>query len=225
VSSVPEEYGADFLWRAHGLWWGVQRKEVKDLLASVADGRLSKELAQMKSLESPLLIIEGTTTFTVDGVLMSRGSWGQDWTRQQWNGLSFSVLNMGVGIVRSSGLKETAGLIRGYKVWSEKEKHAGLKTRPGPQVKWGRPGNKDFQIHLLMGLPGVGYELAKRIVERFGGVPWYWTVTEEQLMQVEGVGKKKAEAMLRCLEREIGGEQEMGNERKQGDIGGLDLTN
>jgi len=51
VSLVPEDYGSDFLWASpvFGLV-GVQRKEASDFVASVMDGRLDKELAQMKQL-------------------------------------------------------------------------------------------------------------------------------------------------------------------------------
>lgn len=200
VSSVPEQYGVDFLWRAHGQWWGVQRKEVKDLLASVTDGRLSKEVQQMRSsVGEAMVIIEGSVTWTVEGVLMTKGYGNGMWTRSQWDGLMFSLLHEGAKVIRSGGLKETADLVKGYETWSMKEKHMSLKGRPGPQVMWGRPGNKDYQIHLLMGLPGVGYELAKRIVEHFGGIPWRWTVTRRDLMEVEGIGKGKVERIFGAL--------------------------
>jgi ERCC4-type nuclease len=47
-----------------------------------------------------------------------------------------------------------------------------------------------------MGLDKVGPELADRVLDKFGGVPGEWTVTVEELMEVPGIGRKKAEAMM-----------------------------
>jgi len=49
---------------------------------------------------------------------------------------------------------------------------------------------------MLMGLPGVGVEVANRVLEKFGRVPWEWSCTKEELMEVPGVGKKTAERLL-----------------------------
>jgi len=47
-----------------------------------------------------------------------------------------------------------------------------------------------------MGLPGVGVELADRILKEFGSIPWQWTCTMEELMKVEGLGKVKAKKIM-----------------------------
>ena len=40
---IPERHGCDVLFVAHGGYWGVQRKELKDFVASVNDDRLGKD--------------------------------------------------------------------------------------------------------------------------------------------------------------------------------------
>jgi len=54
--------------------------------------------------------------------------------------------------------------------------------------------------HILQGFPGVGPELAGRMVDHFEGVPLTWTHAIDELMEVEGVGKKKAEGMVNALD-------------------------
>jgi len=61
---------------------------------------------------------------------------------------------------------------------------------------WGKPGNAEYARHLLMGLPGVGVELADRILKEFGNIPWQWTCTMEDLMRVPGMGKVKAKKIM-----------------------------
>ena len=70
-------------------------------------------------------------------------------------------------------------------------------TNPSdPTAAWGTPDSRDFQVHLLTGFPGVGPELAERIIDHFGGVPWTWKITVEELQQVAGIGKRKAEQIM-----------------------------
>lgn len=202
-SSVPEQFGVDILWWTNGQSVGVQRKEVNDLIASVHDGRLARELAMMKRLSVKVLVVEGKMTWTLDGELITKG-FGKPWTRSQHRGLLWSVRSKGIWVEWTDDARDTCVMVEQLESWIGKEKHQSTERRPGPETVWGQLTNRDYACHLLMGLPGVGVELAGRIVDKFGGVPWQWTVTKEELMTVEGVGKKKAEAMLKVLSRDEG---------------------
>src|SRR5215472_11777188 len=75
VSSVPELYGADFLMYGPKIGRvGVQRKEINDFVASIRDDRLAKEVAQLKSLNVGMLVLEGGVEWTNDGSLLSTRS-------------------------------------------------------------------------------------------------------------------------------------------------------
>jgi ERCC4-type nuclease len=201
VKNTPEAYGVDFLWAIDDGLAGVQRKEVKDLIASTRDGRLGKELQQMKALAWRGLVIEGEMKWTLDGALL--GSWGKTFTRSAYLGLLASVQASGCAVFTARDHADTAAVLTAIKAWTEKEKHGSLSTRPPMESKgmaWGMEAtNRDFQVHLLTGLPGVGVELAGRIIDKFGGVPWAWTVTKAELAEVEGIGKKKIERLFSVL--------------------------
>ncbi len=64
---------------------------------------------------------------------------------------------------------------------------------------WGTPSSRDFQIHFLQGLPGIGPEHAETILDHFGAMPLRWAVTKEELMEVRGVAEKIAERMMGIL--------------------------
>jgi ERCC4-type nuclease len=199
LSTLPERYGCDVAWPANGQWWGVQRKEIKDFIASVQDGRLAKEIGQMRQTVMPTVVLEGRVRFTAG---MLDGVYGKGVTEQQYRGMVYSLARQGVVLLRSEDQRGTAAEVKYLYAWSQKDRHGGLMKRPGPTHQWGKADNRDFQEHFLMGLPGVGPELAGRIIDRFGGVPMACTVTGEELMTVDGIGKQKAAALYQALRGE-----------------------
>lgn len=197
VSAIPEKRGCDFLFVTHGMWVGIQRKEINDLIASVMDGRLYKEVLQMQACDQRVLIVEGKPQWSEDGQMLK--NFGQGLTLKQWRGLLWSVRLKGIWVEWTEGQADTAQTLLWLKEWFSREKHSSLERRPGPVPVWGSVTNEDYCKHLVMGLPGVGPELAGRIVSRYGGVHWTWKVGVEDLMQIEGVGKVKAEAIYKAL--------------------------
>ena len=196
-SALPESYGVDFLWSGHGGLAGVQRKELGDLVASLRDGRLAKEMGQMKQLTWAGLVVEGHGRWTGDGQLVSTY---KHFTRKHLVGVLSSVQADGVKVYVSGGLQETAAVIPMIVEWTGKSEHGGLVGRePIVRDRWGTAVSKAFGIHLLCGLPGVGPKTAEAIWDKFGRVPWRWDVTDEQLLEVDGVGKGTVEKIRRAL--------------------------
>lgn len=201
VSSLPERFGADFMWVANGEKWLVQRKEVKDLIGSVRDGRLMKEVAQMKAGRG-VVVIEGKLEWTLDGELVNR--WGQRWTQKGWWGLQWSLADRGIWVLRSDHWTETVEMVLGLEDWSQKGKHRSLDGRPGPSGLWGtKPTDRDWQRWFLQGLPGIGPELADRIIDEFDGkLPMVLDTGVKKLEDVPGLGPKKAQQIRKLLEGE-----------------------
>lgn len=205
VSSRPEQMGVDFLWSADGVWFGAQRKAIPDLLASAQDGRLSKELAQMKPRIAAgsfraVLIVEGVVQWTNTGEMLG-STHGRSWSRSSWLGLLWSVRDAGVWVEHSKSVADTSAVLDMLEAWSLKEKHSTAERRPGPVVAWGKAGNRDWQVHFLQGLPGVGAETAKAILDAVG-MPFGWRVGREDVLRVKGVGKKTVAAMEAAVPRE-----------------------
>jgi len=201
--TLPEKYGVDVLWYSEQLkgMVGVQRKEFKDLLASLEDGRLSFELKQMGQLALSVVAIEGDGIFTDDGQLVR--SFGRPFTRSQLHSIILGISFGGVRVVRTASLDDTIRFCEVLVDWAEKEEHGSLFNRPGPVGEWGKPTNREFQRHLLMGMPGIGRELADRILEHFNGIPWGWTCDKSELLAIPGLGKKKVERIWEALEWKI----------------------
>lgn len=199
-SSVPETMGADVLIPHAGSMIGVQRKEISDLIASVQDGRLAKELAQLQRCSRAVLIVEGRLKWSTDGVLMDR-QYGRDWTRTTHRNLLRSVQSRGVWVESTDDTADTVVCILELAEYLKKPAHNGLLKRSGmPVAPWGKADNRDWSAHLLQSFDGVGPELAGRVVDHFGGrAPLQWTVGEKELQEVAGIGPRKAKQMIGAL--------------------------
>jgi len=201
VSSSPERYGADFLIIGHKQRIGVQRKQFPgDLLASLTDGRLYDQLPRLSDLDRSLLVIEGHGQWTEDGELI--GNKYQRMNISQFYGLLYTIMfEFGVPSIWVGSMRDTIDVLVSLESWAKKKKHKALTQRPGPsKSSWGSTSEQHFAQHLLQGFPGIGPELAGRIVAKFEGVPLTWTHSVDELMEVEGLGKRKAEGMVKALD-------------------------
>lgn len=198
TSSLPERYGVDVLFAARGRLCGVQRKRIDDLIASLRDGRLAKELVQMRALARALVLVEGNWTWTNDG------RWVDDpsFTRNGWWGIVWSLAyEHGVGVLHVPTMDETIAAIQRFVAWCRKPSHVSLARRPKAKSPWGRPDSREWAIHMLQGLPGVGPELAGRIIDHFGQAPISWTCSESDLRRVPGIGPKRARELYWALQQ------------------------
>lgn len=198
-SPLPEQMGCDFLIPCPVGMVGVQRKEIHDLIASRGDGRLARELAQMKQLDIAILLIEGRLRWTSDGVLTSSRS---KWTRSQHMGLMFSIQSSGIWQNSTDSLTESREYLQALESWMMKSKHAGIMTRPKPTTLWGNRTDRDWAVHTIQSVDGVGPEMAGRIFDKFG-LPFTCHVTVEELLTVDGIGKTRARKIVKAFNGEV----------------------
>jgi ERCC4-type nuclease len=198
VSLLPERMGCDIAWRAQGQWWGVQRKEIADFIASVQDGRLAKEIAQMRNLPMRVVIIEGRIQWSTDGKLIIKKRF-TNISKRQFLGMQFSLSSQDVSVIWTESAYETAEVTMALADWSEKDRHGSLMRRPGPQTSWGSVTDEDWSLHLLQSFDGLGLEKARALKKHFGGVPMSWDCTEDELKQVPGIGKVLAARLIGAM--------------------------
>ena len=202
TSSVPENYGADFLWNSPLGLVGVQRKEFPgDFLASVQDGRLGGEaFGKMAQLQVAVLLLEGRDRWTTEGYLMSSGKYHQSWTRTQHRNFLASTQLRGVHVQWSDDKFDTVSFLRDLYAWSQKPRHAATTHRITPEGSWGHVSNRDFQVHVLSSLPGISIVLASAMIDTLG-FPLGLRVTREQLMTVPGIAAGRADKIIKTFEK------------------------
>lgn len=205
VSATPETVGADFLFPTqHGLV-GVQRKEVRDLVASVHGDRIARELGQSTDLYRMVLLVEGDWEWQPSGD--SRVCPG--FSRAQYDGLMLSFQEIGWYVMTSVDLADTMQVLGRIQRWFEKADHTSLRQRPKSRAPWGSHLNREWGMFWWQSFDGIGVGMAGVLYDHVG-VPACWTVSEAELLAIAGVGKRRAKKILDALDR---GEK-VGDERK-----------
>lgn len=201
LSQEPETFGVDFLWWSDvdgGKLWGIQRKTVTDLINSLHDQRLGRELQQGQMLDHRVLMVEGEPLYTMEGKLIK--DFGVDFTREAWANLRLSVMfRMGWEWMTTKSVQDSVEYVRGMVAWTRNPDHTSLLVRPKAQAPWGSADSRDFQIYMLQGIPRVGLRNAERIVDSVSGSPLELILTEEELLEIEGIGPKTVEAIARAV--------------------------
>jgi Fanconi anemia group M protein len=156
----------------------VERKSVADFAASLVDGRLFPQVARLAhSGYRSLLLIEGTPAasipdvhpHSVEGALVSIAA--------MWR----------LPVLHSSGSEQSARMLR-FLADQVREPQERVLRRFDRKPK--RLASK--RLFLLQALPGVGPALAHRLLGHFGSVERIVTADEAALVEVQGIGLKKA---------------------------------
>lgn len=202
TSNRAEEYGADILWVARNRVYGVQRKELGDLLSSAEDGRLGEQVMRMQALDRAFLVVEGQVKCLGPGgdgpLVLHRGA-GREWTGRAVRGLLWSVMERGVMVDRTNDLAGTVAWVKGLEEWSQKDKHTSLGSRgKGPRDVLGTRDVRAEGIWLLTGLPGIGPEMAARVWDHNGGKV-LGLRDGVDLEGVPGMGKVRIEKIRKVL--------------------------
>lgn len=196
-SPVPEMLGCDIVWSGRKGLCGVQRKTIPDLISSVRDNRLGREFEQMERLVLRGLVVEGSPHWTRDGELL--GQYGT-WSLKQHRGVLMSAQVKGVIVVTTANHLESLDAIVQMQEWSLRDETvSSLLYRGNRRNEWGNLDDRTTACHFLSGIPSIGLEIAGRIFDHFGRVPISWDVTAEELSQVKGIGKKRAEQLTKVL--------------------------
>jgi ERCC4-type nuclease len=173
----------------------VERKTAVDFVRSLFDGRLLDQCKRLKeAYETPVLVVEGD--------FASEVSWRKN-PRAYWGALVAVAVEWGVIPFFTPGMHQTAELItvlfkRRTGKSGEKKR---LEIRQRPRVM----SLREKQLYVVEGLPGVGGEIAERLLRRFGTVRSVMKASESELMSVDGIGEVKASRIARLLDAEFEG--------------------
>ena len=168
-----------------------ERKTLLDLVASIKDGRLFAQGLRLAEAQlRGVVILEGRSQDLVDSRMRREAIQGA---------LVTLTLIMGIPLLRSMDPEETASLML-------------FAARQGRAFAWGalprkgrRPrGKVRVQNHILQGLPGVGPERARRLLDRFGSIEAVIAAPAEALASVPGIGKGTADG-IRWAVQEVAG--------------------
>ena len=164
----------------------VERKSIRDLLASVFDGRLFDQCSRLKeNFEHPIILMEGNVDEIeeiTDNPLIFYGA------------LSTVVIDFKIPVIPTPSAAHTAKLL--VSMCSRKD------IPKGPFLKKIKKSSdlEKQQLTTLCSLPGVGEKFAVRMLKKFGTPLRVFTATTSELSKVEGLGEVRAKKIKKVLE-------------------------
>ncbi|HKL21636.1 MAG TPA: ERCC4 domain-containing protein [Tichowtungia sp.] len=187
VVSVEQLKCGDFLINDQ---WVFERKTIRDLCISLADGRLFKQaLRLVQSAHHPVIILEGCSNEIRE--------FGMRREAVQGALITLSVF-FGLPVLRSLEPEETVRLMRYTAEQGVRFAEGGVQ-RAGYRPK----GRKARQLYVLQSLPGIGKKRAETLLEHFGGIEAVMSADEDKLTEVDGIGAPIAEK-IRNIVQETG---------------------
>jgi len=173
----------------------VERKTVRDFASSLMDGRLFSQARELKEqYQAPILLIEGEDLYEQPGISKNA----------LLGALSSLAIDFCLPVVQVKDSEETSKLF--YLIALREQ----TKERRMPRAREGRKPTSlyEMQVYLLSGLPFVERTTAEKLLSKFKTPAAVFSATERDLMEVDGIGEKKARAIKEVIEREAKRDEE-----------------
>jgi Fanconi anemia group M protein len=165
----------------------VERKTALDFAMSLVDGRLFPQAAALaRRTERALLVVEGRRT-------------AEGWPRVHPHALKGAVVSLALmwrlPVIFARDAEESLFVLR-------TAAEQAIRVETGFLRRYNHKPRRltSRKLHVLQGLPGVGPTLARRMLGTFTTVADAMAADIEGLCQVQGIGRGKAEAILRVLQ-------------------------
>jgi ERCC4-type nuclease len=165
----------------------VERKTVRDFEGSIMNFRLFDQMERLTSgFKKPILLIEGDDS---------------EFVMQQHVILGAIVsiyADYNVQVIRSNGVDETSATLAKL---AEREQK---KARREPRIVGSKRAftNSQWQVLILSSIPGIGPKLARSLIAHFKTIRNVVSAQKEDLMEVDKIGRKKAERIYSVLNEE-----------------------
>ena len=171
----------------------IEFKNTEDFVDSIVDNRLISQVKDLTQYKKPMIILQGEENL---------------YTRRRVHpnairGMMYAITNnFNIPILRTKNPLDTAGYI---KLIAEKE-HDDEEMEF--QMHSSKPlQDKELQEYIISSLPGIGKKIAKNLLEEFKTVKNIIQASEDELKNVELIGKKKAKRIKDIIDKEYEGKQ------------------
>ena len=159
----------------------IERKTGPDFVNSIEDGRLFRQLIIMRRLyQKRLLLIEGAaqgrgriSRAAIEGTLTRISAYQQ------------------IPILFSEGSEMTARLIKRAAL-----QLYGFTSSQSARTIGANSTHDFYQIHVLVGIPGVGLVRARALIKHFGTLAHVFMASPEELQKVDGIGSYLARELV-----------------------------
>ena len=180
----------------------VERKSVRDLVASVYDSRLFYQAAKISaSYAKPFLLVEGDSK-EVEGLVKNLKSF--------YGAIANVTLAYGLRVIYTANPKETAMAIAGLLAHARAKPLARMPSELPPKAK----SVPQQQLYLVSSIPGVGRKLAEKLLSKYGTPRRVMSLTTGELALTPGIGWKRAEKIRELLDTRFTKYKESGSQAR-----------
>lgn len=166
----------------------VERKSVRDLLASVYDARIFSQSARLAaSYAKPYLLIEGDSTEVAKVAKNLKVYYGA---------IANITLAYGLRVVYTANPRETAIAIAELLNHARAKPLARLPVEAPPRGK----SLPQQQLYLVSSMPGVGRKLAERLLMKYETPRRVLGLTQGEMSMTQGIGWKRAQGIREILD-------------------------
>ncbi len=170
----------------------IERKTFDDFAASIADGRLFKQLEELKrNFERPMLILEGRAL---------KRNVSENAVKAA---MAATMLQYDIPILMTGDVNETAKII----YWLAKKEQIDNKRVIGIKGKKKPKEINLLQEHAIASLPGISAVLSKRILNEFKSVKNFLNSKEDDIAKIKGVGRKQAKKLWKIINEKYDGDK------------------
>lgn len=164
----------------------IERKEAKDFVKSIIDGRLFEQRIYLKkNFTNSIIIVEGS--FNNNGMNENAIK----------AAIASIVIDEKISLISTKNENDTAKMI----YWLARKEQEGNKREIGIRGKKKPKDIKKYQEHIVSSLPNVSTITSKKLLKEFGSVKKVFTATEKDLKKIKGLGEKKIKKILDIIKK------------------------
>ncbi|MGC8495726.1 MAG: ERCC4 domain-containing protein [Candidatus Micrarchaeia archaeon] len=161
----------------------IERKTVADFESSIIDGRLFDQIKRLKeAYEFPLLVIEGNEEYKLKQSVIN-------------GAIAAIYIEYGIVCIFVASRQEFVEIVANLAKHEQDQPLSEGSLKKGSKAYT----KSQFQELVIGGVPGIGPKLAKQLLRHFGSINRIANASVEELMQVEKIGRKKAETIRDTL--------------------------
>jgi DNA excision repair protein ERCC-4 len=180
----------------------IERKSVRDLVASVYDSRLFYQAARISAAYAkPFLLVEGDSK-EVEGLVKNLKSF--------YGAIANVTLAYGLRVLYTANPKETAVAIAELLNHARAKPLARMPSEIPPKAK----SVPQQQLYLVSSMPGIGRKLAEKLLSKYGTPRRVMSLTAGELALTQGIGWKKAEKIKEMLDARFTKYQQEGTQAR-----------
>jgi ERCC4-type nuclease len=171
---------------------GIERKHVPDdLLSSVADGRLGREiLAMREECNFQVVLLHGIIRYHSDGTVNFGRKVKSRWTAVGVRNLLRTIQYVeGCYIEQAYSSWELPIIVAEMQSYFDRKVHLSMKSRPGVQRDWLVPTKDERIIRFYQGLPGIAVMGAKKLYDMYPNPFDLFNANIEDLMSIPKFGR------------------------------------